>query len=222
MLASMNGIVLFALVLIVLLGVVFIWLKAHKKRQNQLRYTKEHWQRQNKDFTVSENWQDDLGPVRVRIIEKNEPVAAQTESETPDLNTTQNNHLPNVLCLYITTKPEQFFYGYDLMQTLLNHNMMHGHLDFFHFLQNDQTLFSIAAIEPPGHFILSNIGDFKTSGLCLFLQPKRFAEPELIFEQMVEIGKKIAEELGGTLEDNNNHLLTPERFNYWCSTLRPE
>lgn len=221
MLASMNGIILFALLLIFLLVLIFVWFKARKKKQNQLRYARENWQRQNKDFTVSENWQDDIGPVRVRIIEKNEQATPQAEPETAPY-TTQNSHWPNVLCLYITTKPDQFFYGYDLMQTLLNNNMMHGHLDFFHFSENDQTLFSIAAIEPPGHFTLSNIGNFKTRGLCLFLQPRRFADPEPVFEKMAEIGKKIAEELGGTLEDNNNHLLTPERFNYWCSTLRLE
>jgi len=221
MLASMKGIYLIGFLALIVLVFFLIWLKIRANKKNLLRYSEAQWERQNKNFTLPEDWDEGVGPVRVRIVEEiaiaPKPTCNQTAA-TPD---TARNLWPAVLCVYITNKPGQFFYGYELVQTLLNHGMMHGHLEFFHCLKNDQTWFSLTALEPPGHFHLSDIGNFKTAGLCLFMQPQRFAEPIAVFEQMVEMATKLAEELGGTVEDNNHHLLTQERLNYWCSKLHP-
>lgn len=221
MLASMKGLYLLGLVALIVFIFFLVWLKMRAKRKNLLRYTEAQWERQNKNFTLSdEDWDEGVGPVRVRIVEEIEIETPSSPNEAVPPPNISHNHWPSVLCVYITTKPGQFFYGYELIQTLLNHGMMHGHLEFFHFLKDDQTLFSLTALEPPGHFHLSDIGNLKTAGLCLFMQPQRFAKPIPIFEQMVAMAKKLAEELGGVVEDNNHHLLTQERLNYWCSKLQ--
>ena len=91
--------------------------------------------------------------------------------------------------------------------------------DFFHFITGHRTLFSLTSTEAPGNFNLNGMGGFKTSGLCLFLQPHRFQQPAIIFDKMVTVGQQIADDLGGVLEDEYHHLLTPERLNYWKAEL---
>lgn len=229
---SLNGLyLLIAAAVIVIIALFISWLKSRAKKRAQLAYLNRQWERQNKDFTFSENLDDDVGPVRIRMLGDYdtsifdgeeidaiiEPVSLQPIAK---MKPEAKKDWPNVICLYIKAKNHGFFYGYDLLQAILNHGLVHGSMQFFHYSDGQHTLFSLTSIKPPGGFNLDNMGAFKTSGLCLFLQPHRFSQPEKIFDLMVNTAQQISDDLGGTLEDEQHHLLTPERLNYWRSTLQ--
>jgi cell division protein ZipA len=204
----------FPLTLFVVAAIIitlFIWLKLRTHKKNHYRDAYQTRARDDKEFTLIDDFIEDVGPVRI-----------STSHEKPLSNsaaTCSNNTWPNVICLYIKAAPQQFFYGYDLMQSIANHGLTHGNLDFFHFSENQSTLFSLASIDPPGTFDLTKTGTLKISGLCLFLQPNRFKQPLIHFDKMVEIANQMAEELDGSVEDEDHHLLTEERLNYWREIL---
>jgi len=208
-----NGIWwLLALVLLALISFVFWWLMREKELPSRDGgYT----------IKIDKNLQvppeNDIGEVRVRKLDEqdyslNEDMSYETLAE-------RKKNLPSMICLYIKAKPHECFYGYDLMQAILNEGLVHGAMDFFHYASGRQTLFSLTSIESPGGFDLDTIGGFKTSGLCLFMQPQRFTHPDEIFDKMVDVAQRITEALQGVLEDEHHHLLTPERLNDWHSKL---
>ena len=204
---------IFPLTLIVaaIIIILFLWFKLRTNKKNNFRNAYQKRERDDKDFTLIEDFIDDVGPVRISTSNEKPP------SHSENMN--NKNNWPNVICLYIKAAPQQFFYGYDLMQSIANQGMIHGNLDFFHFSENQSTLFSLATIDPPGSFDLSKIGTLKTNGLCLFLQPNRFFQPLIHFDRMIETAKQMAEELEGSVEDEHHHLLTAERLNYWRELL---
>ncbi|MCD6046395.1 MAG: zipA [Gammaproteobacteria bacterium] len=213
---ALNGtgwIVLAAAFILCALLILFVCYHRYKRPRhyNQLSFQLE---KQNKDFIFSDAIDD--GIIAVRVIQ---PINAGEESQEEifaPASQTQNTW-PKTISLFIKAKSHECFYGYDLMQVILNQGFVHGTMNFFHFINGSKTLFSIAPTE--GEFNLEKMGAFKTSGLCIFMQPQRFQQPILIFDQMLDTAQHIAEELGGTLEDEQHHLITSERLNYWRSTI---
>jgi FtsZ-interacting cell division protein ZipA len=79
----------------------------------------------------------------------------------------------------------------------------------FHF-RNDQrrTLFTLDNHEP-APFIPEQIGSLSTKGITLLLDVPRVADGQQAFDRMIEIGGKLAQELGGKLVDDNRVVLNP-------------
>jgi cell division protein ZipA len=214
---ALNGtgwVVLAAVLILCASLILFGWYHRYRRRHhyNHLSFQLE---KQNKDFVFSDAIDD--GIIAVRVIP---PVNNTEEESSEEIFTTASqaqNTWPKTISLFIKAKSHECFYGYDLMQVILNQGFVHGTMNFFHFINGSKTLFSLAPTE--GEFNLDKMGAFKTSGLCLFMQPQRFQQPVLIFDQMLDVAQHVAEELGGILEDEQHHLITSERLNYWRSTI---
>lgn len=217
---ALNGVWLVAAIIAIIafITILFFWLHHHSKKRRYLDYSNYQLEKQNKNFNFPDAWDDGVGTVRILPAEQDTSIFDEEEVFASDASTT-TNAWPKVISIYVKSKPHENFYGYDLMQSILNQGLVHGTMNFFHYSAGRRTLFSLTSTEPPGSFDLNNMGAFKTSGLCLFLQPHRFQKPVEIFEKMVVMGQQIAEELGGVLEDEHHHILTPERLNYWKSEL---
>lgn len=220
---SLNGILLITLIALgIFVTLITIWFQGRRKKRRHFNHLSFQFEKQPKDFTASTHFDESIGPVRVRQDDPDQTTSTEETSEDSSLPPqSQNNtsHWPTTLSLYIKAKPHEFFYGYGLMQAILNHGFVHGSMQFFHYGDTHKTLFSLTSLDPPGGFNLDKMGAFKTSGLCLFMQPQRLQQATLVLEQMVSLGQQIAEDLGGIIEDEHHHLLTPERLNYWRSTL---
>ena len=225
---DLNGIlpiiVFSACVALVLVVSGLIYFRQRKRRR--LDYLSFQLDKQNKNFHLTDGWEDGVTQVRIRSTTEEKDTsllnaeAKEENEEVYSMNApTVQASWPKVISLYIKAKPHENFYGYDLMQSILNQGLIHGAMDFFHFITGHRTLFSLTSTEAPGNFNLNGMGGFKTSGLCLFLQPHRFQQPAIIFDKMVTVGQQIADDLGGVLEDEYHHLLTPERLNYWKAEL---
>jgi FtsZ-interacting cell division protein ZipA len=170
----------------------------------------------DKEFALEDPVLDAVGPTRITHHQDNSPSAV---SHPTTLKPQMHLALPSSICIYVRSKNHEKFFSYDLLQAILNQGFVHGAMSFFHFAPQGTTLISLSHINPPGTFNLDQMGAFSTSGLCLFIQPHRLAKPLDVFDLMIEKSKYLAEELGGVVEDENHHLLTPERLNDWRAKL---
>lgn len=207
-------------VVLVLIGIVCIALVLKRSRQQRERYaTYGARYRQDKEFSI---FDEDTEPSHTYNTTPSSTAPKIRQYPAPLTVTPEEMpaELPRTLCFYVKAKMHEKFFGYDLLQAILNQGFVHGSRDFFHYstLQG-HTLISLTNAEAPGTFNLDQMGGFTTTGLCLFIQPCRLQKPFGAFDLMVNKAKQLAEELGGIVEDEHHHLLTAERLNDWRSRL---
>lgn len=196
----------FVLACIIIVLIATLHQRLRLKRDRYATYGARY--RHDKEFSLADS---DTGEARVMTD-------SLRESFNPDIPPALE--LPRTLCFYVKAKIHEKFYGYDLLQAILNQGFVHGSRDFFHYVTpQGHTLISLANTQTPGTFDLDQMGGFTTTGLCLFIQPQRLAKPFTAFDMMVDKAYQLAEELGGVVEDEHHHLLTAERLNDWRSRL---
>ena len=124
--------------------------------------------------------------------------------------------LPDLLTIYIVPKNEMAFPGYDLLQTLTSSGLNFGEHQMFHHLDADgHILFSVCSTEEPGHFDISNMGQFKAQGLAVFIDPKQNNFSEGLFNKFYEISRLICEDLDGKMLNEAQTPFTDENLDGW-------
>lgn len=192
---------------IIIVLIAMLHQKLRLKRDRYATYGARY--RQDKEFSLTES---DTGETRIVNSQQSFNLAISPMALAPEL--------PRTLCFYVKAKIHEKFFGYDLLQAILNQGFVHGARDFFHYVTpQGHTLICLANARAPGTFDLDQMGGFTTTGLCLFIQPQRLAKPFAAFDMMVDKAYQLAEELGGVVEDEHHHLLTAERLNDWRSRL---
>ena len=156
-------------------------------------------------------------------IDRLNPVStAQTPVREPkSVEPPKRQHL---LILYVMAKPDCVFHGYELLQSLLASGMRHGQMDIFHCYeqQGDDTsiLFSLASATKPGTFDLARMGNFRTTGLNLFMALESQQNPMYTFDKMLEVAQQLAEDLDGVVMDNRRKPLEEETTAYYHKQIR--
>lgn len=107
----------------------------------------------------------------------------------------------------------QRFAGAQLRQTLEEESLDYGKYDVFHRLHTDGNhVFSVASMVEPGTFDLEKMASLTYPGITLFAQlPGPVAGIEA-FNQLTTCGKRLQEQLGGTLQDERGVPLTVHRM----------
>lgn len=107
----------------------------------------------------------------------------------------------------------QRFPGAQLRQTLEEETLDYGKYDVFHRLHTDGShVFSVASMVEPGTFDLEKMATLTYPGITLFAQlPGPVAGVEA-FNQLTTCGKRLQEQLGGTLQDERGVPLTVHRM----------
>lgn len=205
------------IVAFMLIALLIYWL-LRREQQRRYRYARygARYQTQENIMSLDDSDAEIIGPTRIIKVDTDIPNDDEIVNTEEKVNAVEP---PPLMCVYIKAKPHEKFYGYELLQAILNHGFVYGAKQFFHYVNHGQTWFSLASLTAPGMFDLDNVGAINTSGLCIFMQPQRLSHPANVYDAMVTIGQHIAEELGGVLEDEHHHLMTAERFNDWRSKL---
>ncbi|HWR86934.1 MAG TPA: cell division protein ZipA C-terminal FtsZ-binding domain-containing protein [Acidiferrobacterales bacterium] len=104
------------------------------------------------------------------------------------------------------------FSGRAIDEAARQFGLQFGAMNIYH-KKNDQALgcrhlFSLANLYQPGEFDPAKLDRFRTQGLTLFMNVPCAYQPVRVFEQMMQIAKKLCEKLDGRLEDHEHHLLT--------------
>ena len=112
-----------------------------------------------------------------------------------------------VLMLFIDKEQDTPIEGAKLLPLLLTLGFKFGELNFFHRHQDSsgkgEVLFSLANMYNPGTFDIDNMEQMSTRGLTIFMTLPNAAEPLQTFNMMHNAAKKIADEFGARVLDQN-------------------
>jgi cell division protein ZipA len=148
-------------------------------------------------------------------VKESIPLASKIES-----NKSLDSSDSGVVMLHVMAPLGAEYSGYGLLQSLLSNGLRYGDMKIFHRYQNASghglILFSLASVQKPGTFELSEMGHYACPGLILFMHfPKSFeGGPPLhtIFDTMWETAQQLCDDLGGEIWDEERHLITEEKI----------
>ncbi|WP_078084840.1 cell division protein ZipA [Microbulbifer mangrovi] len=124
-----------------------------------------------------------------------------------------------VLILNIMAPAGDCFEGNDLLRVLLSSGLRFGDMNIFHYHCGEAgegpALFSLANIVVPGTFDMSEMEDFTTPGVSLFLALPAEVEALKAFDTLLSTARGIAEQLGGELKDENRSVFTAQTAEHY-------
>lgn len=110
---------------------------------------------------------------------------------------------PSIVVVTIKARAGAPFASYELLQALSNVGLHYGDMKIFHRYAHvdgeGSTLFSVATLNNPGTFDMSNFGHFSCTGLCLFTDLDKVDSPLAVFDLLLETAYQLAEDLNGDL-----------------------
>lgn len=107
----------------------------------------------------------------------------------------------------------QRFPGVQLRQALEEERLAYGKYDVFHRVHTDGShVFSVASMVEPGTFDLEKMAALTYPGVTLFAQLPGPVAGIDAFTQLTACGKRLQEQLGGTLQDERGVPLTVHRM----------
>ncbi|MCQ3830501.1 cell division protein ZipA [Microbulbifer elongatus] len=131
----------------------------------------------------------------------------------------QEREVQEVLILNIMAPAGDCFEGNDLLRVLLSSGMRFGDMNIFHYHCGEAgegpALFSLANIVVPGTFDMSEMEDFTTPGVSLFLALPAEVEALKAFDTLLSTARTIAEQLGGELKDENRSVFTAQTAEHY-------
>ena len=130
-----------------------------------------------------------------------------------------------ILVIHVRASQNNFFYGDELLELILEHGLRFGAMDIFHrhaSLDGDgPILFSLSNMVNPGVFDLHTFEEFRTVGVSLFLAlPVETDSYLAVFEIMLTTARAVAKELQGELRDENRCVLTGQTVEHYRERIR--
>uniref|UniRef100_UPI0033656008 cell division protein ZipA n=1 Tax=Candidatus Albibeggiatoa sp. nov. BB20 TaxID=3162723 RepID=UPI0033656008 len=117
-----------------------------------------------------------------------------------------------IIALFILPRHEEGFLGTDIFTVLQDQNMSYGKMEIFHHygvgeIKVKHAIFSVANILNPGIFNPNEMDDFYSAGLVFFMQLPGAFGGRVTFELMLNTAKRVAENLEGTLTNEQQYIL---------------
>ncbi|AWF80789.1 cell division protein ZipA [Microbulbifer sp. A4B17] len=124
-----------------------------------------------------------------------------------------------VLVINVMAPEGDYFEGNDLLRVMVASGMRFGEMNIFHYHEHGgadgAVIFSLANIVVPGVFDLTQMEEFATPGVSLFLTLPVEGEAIKAFDQLLSTSYKIAELLGGELKDENRSVFTAQTAEHY-------
>lgn len=113
------------------------------------------------------------------------------------------------------------FRGQGLLEALVDLDMTWADMEIFHrFDERGQPMFSLANAVEPGTFDMSTMDRMETPGVILFMKAHELADPETVYNDMLEVATRLSEELGGEMRDETRSVLTPQTIEHCRQDIR--
>ena len=126
----------------------------------------------------------------------------------------------DIVVLNVLTDSERIK-GQELLEFLMENEMSYGEMEIFHKLDNQgEVLFSLANAIEPGTFDLSDIDESEIQGVTLFLQIDGANQVERIFDDMLELARRIAEKFSSQIFDGTRSALTQQTIGHIRQNIR--
>lgn len=128
-----------------------------------------------------------------------------------------------IVVLNVMAHAGRKFHGLDILNALREQDMLFGAMNIFHAYPPDseirQPVCSLANTVEPGTFDIEHMAELETPGLTLFLQLPGPRSGREAFEQMLRIGRGLAEQLDGELCDETRSALTLQTIGHLKETI---
>ena len=126
----------------------------------------------------------------------------------------------DIVVLNVLTDSERIK-GQELLEFLMENEMSYGEMEIFHKLDNQgEVLFSLANAIEPGTFDLSDIEEFEIQGVTLFMQIDGANQAERIFDDMLELARKISGKFSSQIFDGTRSALTQQTIGHIRQNIR--
>lgn len=119
-----------------------------------------------------------------------------------------------LIVLNIMSAKEQLFAGEDIQAVMTSVGLTHGEHKIYHYMKNDEAVFSIANAIEPGYFDLDALGDIATPGLAVFMQLPGPVECRQALDTLLEVSKGLAKAIDGELCDENRNVLSQQTISH--------
>jgi len=153
-----------------------------------------------------------------QIISADIPAAEEIVIEIPAEKREPVIVADKVFTLFVKAPRGVPFRGPILLGALATAKLEYGDMQIFHRIEmvNDQekVLFSVANIREPGIFDLSEMENFTSEGVILFMQVPGTADAVRAFEAMVESARSLADNLNSRVCDATHSPLTNQAISH--------
>ncbi|MGH1485975.1 MAG: cell division protein ZipA [Cellvibrionaceae bacterium] len=147
------------------------------------------------------------------------------QADSEQKNNQKEKELQDVLVIHVKAAKDEYFYGSDLLDLILENGMRYGEMNIFHRHADEDgegpILFSMANMVKPGIFDLHTFEEFSTVGLSFFLPlPTELNNNMEAFDVMLATAKDIADKLSGELNDEQRSVLTGQTIEHYRERIR--
>ncbi len=128
---------------------------------------------------------------------------------------------PKIIVINVAARHEPFA-GESILQVAQDCGLEAGELDIFHHCDQaagGKSLFSMASMVKPGSFPFDDMASFSTPGLSLFTQLPGPKDGLAMFNEMLTAAERLAQRLGGELQDETHSVLTRQTIEHLRSEI---
>jgi cell division protein ZipA len=113
------------------------------------------------------------------------------------------------------------FVGPGMVTTLRDRGLKYGEMNIFHRVDSISraTLYSVANVVEPGTFDMADLDNFRSPGVCFFMQLPGPEQPLDAFEDMLKITRDVAMRLGGELRDEQRSVMTGQTVEHYRARI---
>ncbi len=143
------------------------------------------------------------------------PITAIPEEAAPDGE-------PLIIALNIMARAPARFHGLDILAALKDNGFVFGEMNIFHYYPEGaagRPLCSVANTVEPGRFDIEHMAELETPGLSLFMQLPGPLEGRAAFDKVLQLGRALADRLGGELCDETRSVLTLQTIGHLKETI---
>ena len=128
-----------------------------------------------------------------------------------------------VIVLHVHAQKDRTFSGNRLFNSMEHNGLEFGEFSIYHRHIDDgkkrKVIFSVANSIKPGTFDRAQ-SNFSTPSISFFMSLPCFGDAEQNFKLMLQTAQKIASDLGGTVQDQQRKMITPQKINEYRTKVR--
>jgi cell division protein ZipA len=109
------------------------------------------------------------------------------------------------------------YVGGGLIEALRSRGLRYGDMNIFHRVDpmTKATLYSVANVVEPGTFDMADLDQFRSPGVCFFMQLPGPENPLDVFEDMLKVAREVAAKAGGELKDERRSVMTGQTIEHY-------
>jgi len=196
-------------IILIIVGALFlVGLYLWERRRQDLEDETDEAPRLDKREPALGSYDDDDGDDMVQ------PPAPPVPDETAEAADAPAAKEPLIVQFFVVSKSAPFD-GDAIVVLAERHDLHPGEMDIFHRHPSEGVgetpLFSMANLVKPGTFPFDDMASFQTRGLALFAQLTGDPGDLMVFDEMLQAARALADSLDGELQQNDGSALSVEQ-----------